>query len=358
MNFTIDRSALLSAMSRLSGVVNRRNTIPILANVWISTDKKSLTLRVTDLDMEATVTVPATVSEKGVITVPAGLLTDIVKSVNEGAKITAKMEGERLIVSSGRARWKLPTLSADQFPDLTKTEWAVSVPVTSEILSDTVGRVAWAVHPPGAKEFLQGVRMAVRDGILYATASNSAQLAFARSPCDAPDFSGATIPPKMAALISGFEGEDIRLNLTGRRAGIEGGGASITSKVIDRPYPDEMTEGLRTQERPLVATFDRNALTIALKRVLLASEEAGVRLTLSDGVIAVSGRGEFSEGADEVEADFTGEATMGFLGRRFIDMLNMLDGERATLSFAPDEPVLLSAGDGSAQAISVLMLVA
>ena len=124
MKVTIERSALLKALGHVHRIVERRNTIPILSNALIEAGDGQLTLKCTDLDLEATESAPADVAQPGATTVAAHVLYDIARKLPEGAQVGLDLTGEagQLLLRSGRSRFYLQSLPAADFPDLTDTD--------------------------------------------------------------------------------------------------------------------------------------------------------------------------------------------------------------------------------------------
>ena len=120
MKMTVERSALLKSLGHVHRVVERRNTIPILANVLIKAEDGKLSLKATDLDLEVTDSIAAEVSPGGSTTVPAHMIYDIVRKLPEGAQIVLEGTGDRavLTIRAGRSRFTLQTLPESDFPDL------------------------------------------------------------------------------------------------------------------------------------------------------------------------------------------------------------------------------------------------
>ena len=129
MKVTIERSVLLKALGHVHRIVERRNTIPILANVLIEAGDGKLALKSTDLDLEASESVPADVAQKGATTVPAHVIYDIVRKLPEGAQASLETTGDtgQLVLRAGRSRFTLQALPASDFPDLTSGEFSPSV---------------------------------------------------------------------------------------------------------------------------------------------------------------------------------------------------------------------------------------
>ena len=200
MKLLIERTDLLNALSRVAGIVPRRATVPILSNVLLTAANGKLTMHATDLDMEAVVTAPAAIETMGKITVPAATLLDIAKALPAGAQISMSTETGRLVVTSGRSRWKLPTLDASQFPELQPEAWASEIDIGADALADVLTRTVWCVSGDMSKQHMQGVNVTLADGTLTAAAARGPQLSIATTTADG-EHAPLTIPTKMVQEI-------------------------------------------------------------------------------------------------------------------------------------------------------------
>ena len=357
MKLTIERDALLAAMSRVGGIA-RKSSIPILSNVLLEAEgavkgrakrPSVLTLTATDLTIQTIVRVEAEVETPGRITVPAAQLADIAKSLAEGAQIKCELVDGRLNVSGGRARWKLPTLNPDSFPimgspnalspdEQEAPEWTWEGAVTGTMLADLLSRVSWAVCTDQSRAFLAGVRLSVAAGEMVAAATQGRDIALAKM--DAPDgeFAGVTVPSATAAEIVRLCGEapDVTLRLSTARIGVETPTVSLVSKVIDGDYPD--IPRMFKIEHTDALTVDRAALATALRRAMIGTEGGSlghsVRLSIEPGLLGVTGRSAHSEAADEVEIVYGGPAhTIAFNAEAMIEALGCLKSDTATVRF-------------------------
>lgn len=363
MKFTLDRDALLIAMTRASNIVAKRNTIEILSHVLLDARDDILTINATDLDLQAVVTAPARVMTAGRATVPAASLLDIAKSTAEGAEIAIELTGSRVEVRAGRAKWRLPFLPAGDFPDFkTETpEWSATLP--AEALADVIGRVAWAISTDAGKQFLGGARLQVADGLLWAFASNGKDAIYATTPCAAADFAGVTVPlracQEIVRLCAGQE--EATLSLGAVQAGLDVSGASLASKVIDAAFPDLSIHKIVAMERTHSFCVDRHALNRAIRRALIGGD-VGVKIEIEAALLIAHGRSHHSEGVDEIEIDYEGaSAEFALVASTASDMLGAMKGDRVTISFSNGElvPLLIRVeGDASVVCTSALAWVA
>src|SRR5690554_978650 len=147
MKITVERSELLKSLGHVHRVVERRNTIPILANLLIKADSGKLSLKATDLDLEVTETIPAEIAQGGATTVPAHMLYDIVRKLPEGTQIVLEGSGDRAVLSirAGRSRFTLQTLPESDFPDLAAGEMAHSFKLPAADLKQLIDKTQFAI---------------------------------------------------------------------------------------------------------------------------------------------------------------------------------------------------------------------
>lgn len=161
MKVTVERAELLKSLSHVHRVVERRNTIPILANVLIRTGTNGLSLKATDLDLEVVETVPAEVAQDGATTVPAHVLYDIVRKLPDGAQVLLEAGGERgsLAVRAGRARFTLQTLPETDFPDLAPGDFSHAFKVKGADFRRLVDKTQFAISTEETRYYLNGINL-------------------------------------------------------------------------------------------------------------------------------------------------------------------------------------------------------
>jgi DNA polymerase-3 subunit beta len=164
MKFSLDRTPFLRALARVHRVVERRNTIPILANVLLDAADGALRLKATDLDLEASESLPAMVSQAGATTVPAHMLYDIVRKLPDGAEVEVDMRGETtLLVQAGRARFELQALPKSDFPDLTAGQFTHVFQIASGDLRRLIERTQFAISTEETRYYLNGIFLHTMD---------------------------------------------------------------------------------------------------------------------------------------------------------------------------------------------------
>ncbi len=191
MKVTIERSVLLKALGHVHRIVERRNTIPILANVLIEAGDGRLSLKSTDLDLEASESVPADVAQNGATTVPAHVIYDIVRKLPEGAQASLETAGDtgQLILRSGRSRFALQALPASDFPDLTSGEFSHRFALPAVELKRLIENTQFAISTEETRYYLNGIFLHTVDvdgtAMLRAVATDGHRLARVEAPAAA-----------------------------------------------------------------------------------------------------------------------------------------------------------------------------
>ena len=145
MKFSIQQEVLLQPISQVVGVVERRQTLPVLANFLVSAQGKRLSITGTDMEVELIASVEANIQSEGEITVPARKLVDIVRKLPEGVNITAALEGDKLLISSGRGRYTLATLPATEFPATDQVETLEAVKIQEVELKKLIDKTSFSM---------------------------------------------------------------------------------------------------------------------------------------------------------------------------------------------------------------------
>ncbi len=159
MKVTVERSELLKSLGHVHRVVERRNTIPILANVLIRADGARFAFKATDLDLEVIETIAAEVGPGGSTTVPAHMFYDIVRKLPEGAQIVLEASGDRavLAIRAGRSRFTLQTLPESDFPDLAAGEMSHSFKLAAADLKRLIDKTQFAISTEETRYYLNGI---------------------------------------------------------------------------------------------------------------------------------------------------------------------------------------------------------
>ncbi|EJW12034.1 DNA polymerase III beta subunit [Rhodovulum sp. PH10] len=368
MKVTVERSELLRSLSHVHRVVERRNTIPILANVLVRADGAELSFKATDLDLEVVETIAAEVAGAGVTTVPAHMFYEIVRKLPEGAQIGLDATGERAVMTirAGRSKFTLQTLPESDFPDLAAGEMTHAFSLSAADLKRLIDKAQFAISTEETRYYLNGIFLhrvgEGPDAVLRAVATDGHRLAQVQFPAPAgtEGMPGVIVPRKTVGevlrLIEDPAGEvKIELSATKIRFGI--GAVVLTSKLIDGTFPD-YGRVIPTGNDKLLEV-EKHDFEQAVDRVSTVASERGraVKLSLSGSKLTLSVTNPDSGSAtEEIEVAYDAEPIdIGFNSRYLLDIAAQIEGDTAILRLAdPGSPTLIEDKDAKG-ALYVLM---
>ena len=368
MKVTVERAELLKSLGHVHRVVERRNTIPILANVLIRAEKSKLSLKATDLDLEVTDAVAAEVAPGGSITVPAHMFYEIVRKLPEGAQIVLEASGDRavLAIRAGRSRFTLQTLPESDFPDLAAGDMTHKFSLTAADLKRLIDKTQFAISTEETRYYLNGIYLHTagtgKAAMLRAVATDGHRLAQVELPlpAGAAGMPGIIIPRKTVGevqrLIEDAEAE-VAIELSAGKIRFSIGDVVLTSKLIDGTFPDYARVIPVGNDKQLVV--DKKDFEASVDRVSTVSSERGraVKLSISPGRLLLSVTNPDSGSAtEEIEVEYASDPIdIGFNSRYLLDIAAQIEGEVAVLKLAdPASPTLIQDRD-SAGALYVLM---
>jgi DNA polymerase-3 subunit beta len=368
MKVTVERAELLRSLSHVHRVVERRTTIPILANVLIRAERSKLAFKATDLDLEVIETVPAEVSPGGVTTVPAHMFYEIVRKLPEGTQIVLEASGDRavLTVRAGRSRFTLQTLPEADFPDIAAGDMTHKFTLGAADLKRLIEKTQFAISTEETRYYLNGIYLHTagtgQSLMLRAVATDGHRLAQVElpAPAGAEGMPGVIVPRKtvneMQRLIEDVNAE-ITVELSTSKIRFTLGNVVLTSKLIDGTFPDYGRVIPLGNDKLL--EVEKKEFEQAVDRVSTIASERGraVKLSLTGGRLVLSVTNPDSGSANE-ELDVVYEADpidIGFNSRYLLDIAAQIEGDTAVLKLAdPGSPTLVQDKD-SKGALYVLM---
>lgn len=336
MRFTIQREALLKRLQQVVSVIERRQTLPVLANLLVRTTSDGLSLTGTDLEVEIVAATAVEDAEAGDVTIPARKLFDICRALPDGCRIKIEQNGDRVVVSAGRSRFTLATLPASEFPNIENLELAERVTLPEGTLKNLMERTAFAMANQDVRYYLNGMLLDVREDALRCVTTDGHRLALAeaRLGTKVSRPHQIIVPRKgvteLQSLLDGGESESVvELEFGRNHLRIRHGDVVFTSKLIDGRFPDyEAVIPIGTDKEVRMV---REEFRAALQRAAILSNEKyrGVKLEISPNRLRmVAHNPEQEEAVEELEARTgVGELSVGFNVNYLLDALGALDGE-------------------------------
>lgn len=363
MKFTIARELLLKPLQLAAGVVERRQTLPVLANVLLSLERGQLRITGTDLEVEirGTVALPGA-EDSGAITVPARKLVDICRSLPEGAEILVATDADqRVKIQSGRSRFTLATLPAEEFPEVEHEEGRIRFAVQQSALRKVLDASAFAMAQQDVRYYLNGMLWEITSGRLRVVATDGHRLALSDTEAEVntEEPVQAILPRKgvneLARLLS--EDGEARVTIGTNHLCVEGSEYRFTSKLVDGAYPDYERVIPRGGSRTLEG--DREAFRQAFSRTAILSNEKyrGVRLEIQPDKLRVAANNPDQESAEEeVPVIYDAEPLeVGFNVGYLLDVLNALSGPRVQFLLSDANSSVLLGDPENARALYVIM---
>lgn len=368
MKLSIERGTMLKALSQAQSVVERRNTIPILANVLIEAAQDRVSLRATDLDIEVLDHASAVIEQAGAITVSAVMLHEIVRKLPDGAlvNLSADSAAGRVTITAGRSTFSLATLPADDFPQMANAAYTANFTAQSQHLRRLFEKAKFAISTEETRYYLNGIyfHVAVEDGgqVLRAVATDGHRLAQVDTamPEGAGAMPGVIVPRKtVGELRKLLEDDDtpIAVSVSETKIRFATPQITLTSKVIDGTFPDYTRVIPTGNTRRL--EVDATEFARAVDRVATVSSERsrGVKLTFADDRMVLSVTSPDSgTGEEELAVAYNDEGmTIGFNAKYLHEIAAQMDRENAVFYFnTVADPVLMREADESS-ALYVVM---
>ncbi len=333
MKLTIQRETLLKPLQQITGVVERRQTLPILGNVLFNAGKKNLKLTATDLEVEVQAQAVVGVDEPGDITLPARKLLDICRTLPEEAEIHITVKNDKAQVQSGKSRFTLATMPASEFPVVDKIKSARKFSLPQNDLHHLFERTSFSMAQQDVRYYLNGLILEPEDGVLRAVATDGHRLAMCELAADIGDSADqqVIVPRKgvqeLQRLLEDTE-DAVQVEIGSNHIRITTSELRFTSKLIDGRFPDY--QRVIPKDADKVLSVNRELLRQALTRTSILSNEKyrGIRLDVSKNLLKIQAHNpEQEEAVEELEVAYNEDSMLiGFNVTYLLDVLGAIDG--------------------------------
>ncbi len=361
MKISATRDQILGPLQSVIGVVERRQTMPVLANVLIQARNGQVNITGSDLEVELLATAEATVNQAGDLTVPGRKLLDICRSLPEGSPLNLTKEGEKLVIKSGRSRFSLATLPAAEFPVVEAINAQQTLMLPQAEFRRLVDKTHFSMAQQDVRYYLNGLLLEAEGDTLRAVATDGHRLAISETKLQEPSKSKQqVIVPRKGVLelqrILTADGT-LELGIGANHVRAQIGNIRFTSKLIDGKFPEYSRVIPQNPTRNIEA--DREALRVALQRTAILANEKyrGVRLAVKNDLLTLQAHNpEQEEAEDQVEVSYKGEELeIGFNVTYLLDALAAIETDRVIVGLSDSNSSCLVTGLGTTSSRYVVM---
>lgn len=334
MKFILNREKLLKPLQLVNGVVEKRQTMPILSNILLQATPESLTMTGTDLEVEMVTRVDMDNAESGEATLPARKFVDICRALPDEAMIEIKIDSDKAIIRSGKSRFSLSTLPVVEFPNVDAINNPFTFNITQKLLKNLIEKTAFAMAQQDVRYYLNGMLFEMADNTLRAVATDGHRLSMSEVGTEySPEELLQVIVPRKAVMELSRMLDDsddmVEIQIGTNHIKFTLGEVTFTSKLIDGKFPDYDRVFPKNSDKEVIA--NRNILKQALARTSILSNEKyrGIRLQLSPGILhTMAHNPEQEEAEEELEVRYQGEELeVGFNATYLLEALAAVNKE-------------------------------
>ena len=362
MNLTINRDSILPALNNLNGVVESRPTSAILANILLEVSSQQLRLTTTDMEVELTESIPGKFGQSVTVTIPARKTLDICRSLPEGSEITMEIGNERVNISSGRSRFSLLSLPAQEFPLVEPGETDIRFKLPQNLFKSLLDRTAFAMARQDVRYYLNGVMLEVQKDRLRSVATDCHRLAL----CDvaiavpAEEKKQLIIPRKGVHELARLVGEsekEMEIVMSKNHVRVILDELIFTSKLIDGKYPDYDKVIPEISETPVLAQRELLKVNLSLASILSSEKYRGVKLSLEqDKLRSLVHNPEQEQAEDEIDVEYSGKNfEVGFNVSYLLDAVSAIQTDKVRLSVSSPKSGCLLLPDGGGDCKYIVM---
>ncbi|MEI8055647.1 MAG: DNA polymerase III subunit beta [bacterium] len=365
VKITIKRESLLKPLQLVAGVVERRQTLPILSHILVTLQDKDLTFIGTDLEVElcGLTHMEQAIEKPAEVTLPGKKFLDICRALPENSLLELTEDHARITVSSGKSRFVLSSLPTRDFPRTPVQEKALEFGITQGALRKLIEKTSFAIPQQDVRQYLNGLLIEVKDGLIQALATDGHRLAMNSISSSVVDnsFAQVIIPRKgVVELLRLLESsdEEVTMSFNNNFVRVKGDNFILTSKLISGKFPNYNKIIPKRGDKRV--EINCNELKQALNRVGILSNELfrSARFQLhSNTLVLTTNNPDQEEAAEELVVDYQGESLNAIFNiSYFVDILSIIETEKISISFKDGESgVVIEEVSGSTNCLYVLM---
>lgn len=345
MHFFVDKKSFYESLNHFQSIVEKRNTIPILANIKISAKDNNVEITATDLSIQLSEKINAKISEDGELTLPSQILFDIIKKIPDRNSIEIKSNKDtgKVFILFGKSKFSLSSLPANDFPEIDSENLAIKMMLSSDDLKYLLDECKFSMGSDESRQYLNGIYFHKEDKKVITVATDGHRLSKCEIYIDEsiPDFDGIIIPKKTVNEISKLledKEDSINIELSKTKIKFDFGNLNLISKLVNSNFPDYVS--VIPKANNLEMQCDSNCFYETIDRVSTISNEKfrTVKLEISENTCTVSSFGEENSiGTEQISVRYEGtKININFNARYIMDVLSILKNQDLSISFAED----------------------
>lgn len=353
MQFEVSKQVLLKAIASVNGVVEKKNTIPVLQNIKLEVKDDNVVLSATDMDILVTTSFVCDMKTAGTTTVLAQMFFDIVRKIPESAPIIITQDNPNILqIKSGKSKYNLPCISAEEFPNIAEGELGEEFAVDSAKLIEMIDKTRFAISNDETRYYLNGLFLQgmKRDSgfELRCIATDGHRLALSFMDANLNTPFGVIIPKKSVAEIRRIVdgSEMVKISVSRIKIKVVSNQATLVSKLIDGEFPDY--EKVLPKNNSRIAVINKKEFFEALDRVstVATDKHRSIKLLLENGKLNLQvSTNDGSFAFEELEVNYLEEKIeAGFNSRYLMDVVGQVDGDEVLMRFRDgNSPALVEA---------------
>ncbi len=345
MKFSLAKETLLDELQLLQGIVEKRNTMPILANILMNVSESQIELTGTDLEVGLRTHFEATIEKPGAITINGKKIFEIVKSLPEGQVVTVEQKDELVEITAGDSEFKVLCLPKEDYPQVPEPQFEKKILLPLKDLKEMIDRVYYAITQE-QRYYLNGALLSVKDKQMELVSTDGHRLSFTSRSDDAikveKDIS-VIVAKKTLNEIRKFDEESVAFDLDDNNLFFNVGRRTLISRIIESKFPNY--QAVIPKDNPHLLSIGREELANAIRRVSLLSSERskGIKFYLEKNKMRLfSSNPEIGEARDRLDVEYKGQnLEIGFNAQYLLDFLTAIAAERVDFEIKDENSAVL-----------------
>lgn len=345
MKFSVPKEIFLDELQLLQGIVEKRNTMPILANILMNVSEKEVDLTGTDLEVGLKTHFAAEIQKPGAITVNGKKIFEIVKSLPEGQGVTVELKGETIEITAGESEFKVLCMQKEDYPQVPEAKFEKKIKLHLKDVKDMIDRVLYAITQE-QRYYLNGALLSLKNKHMELVSTDGHRLAYTAKAED-----GLKVEKELSVIVAKktlvelrkFEDEEVEFDLDENNLFFKVGARTLISRIIESKFPNY--QAVIPKDNPNLLSLSREDLAGAIRRVSLLSAERskGIKFYLEKNRMKLfSSNPEIGEARDRLDVEYKGQdLEIGFNSQYLLDFLTAVTSERVTFEIKDENSAVL-----------------